>query len=77
LRFQHFQNYLISRLFCNNFLSDDGFEQDSSVFGNHLINFCHRIKAEMITDDSLDNLQVRGFPFRGKVGFAVALPTLL
>jgi len=38
-------------------LSDEGFEQDSSVFGNHLINFCHkkRLKSAMITDDSLDN----------------------
>jgi len=56
-----------------------GTRKDSSVFGNRLINFCHkkRLKSAMITDDSLDNLQVRGFPFRGMVGFAVALPTLL
>jgi len=31
----------------------------------------------MITDDSLDNLQVRGFPFRGMGARAIALPSLL
>ena len=39
------------------YASDEGFEQDSSVFGNRLINFCQkkRLKSAMITDDSLDN----------------------
>ena len=39
----------------------------NSVFGNHLINLCHKkmLKSAMITDDSLDNfLQARGFSFR-------------
>jgi len=42
----------------SSYASDEGFEQDSSVFGNHLINFCHkkRLKSAMIADDSLDNL---------------------